>query len=728
MSSQAGTIPPAGTRAGRPQRGVPTFGAELRGLTGARWPDINAVNVSHDSVRRLQTAYNGCGLFGFAVFGQGTAFTYQGRLNANGAAANGSYDVAFTLFATNVTGTAIAGPVTNAAVGVSNGLFTTTVDFGVAFVGESNWLEIAVSTNGANAFNTLSPRQQLTPVPYALMAANVSGQVSLAQLPSSLVTNGASGVTISGTFSGNGAGVTNVPGTIPTLRVAATTVTTAANQAYVLTNNAFTTVTLPANANPGDVITISGLGSGGWQVVGPGQPEAGAPATYWSANNSPSGNWQTVASSADGSHLVAAGAQGTIWTSTNFGLTWTNNNNAPSAFWNSVASSADGTHLVAADFGNGDGGKIWTSANSGITWSSANNSPSTNWYSVASSADGTHLVAADYGDNVTGIGGQLWLSVNSGSTWSIASGAPSTNWNSVASSADGTHLIASYPSGPIYTSANSGVTWSTNSNTPFGRIWTSVASSADGTHLVAVSFDGTIYNSTNSGANWTNYNGNTFAFQNIHWISVGSSADGSRLITAPDIGLPIYTSINSGVTWSATNNNTPSAQWAAVASSGDGSHLIAAIGAGGQIWTATAPLFAGTQGTTVQFQYSNGGWVAGAANFTAWTVTNFPDVSGPLPTSFTFTSHGGRLLITAVGSGYPSVAGTTIGMIVQLDGVNIATNRIYGNQIIHMPFEAKTVIRNGVSAGSHTISLGVLTGTVSDGNDVYSATVQELPY
>ena len=30
-----------------------------------------------------------------------TAFSYQGRLNASGAPANGSYDVAFTLFATN---------------------------------------------------------------------------------------------------------------------------------------------------------------------------------------------------------------------------------------------------------------------------------------------------------------------------------------------------------------------------------------------------------------------------------------------------------------------------------------------------------------------------------------------------------------------------------------------------------------------------------------------------
>ncbi len=64
---------------------------------------------------------------------QGTAFSYQGRLNSGANPANGTYDLTFTLFNTNLTGTAIAGPVTNGAVNVTNGLFTTTVDFGNAF-------------------------------------------------------------------------------------------------------------------------------------------------------------------------------------------------------------------------------------------------------------------------------------------------------------------------------------------------------------------------------------------------------------------------------------------------------------------------------------------------------------------------------------------------------------------------------------------------------------------
>ena len=160
---------------------------------------------------------------------QGTAFTYQGRLNNNGTNTTGMYDVRFTLFATNTTGTAIAGPVTNATTGVSNGLFTVTINFGNVFTGASNWLELAVRTNGAATFTTLAPRQQLTPVPYAIYAttaSNLSGTISASAIfgqlvDSQLTTTLTTARTFSspanqfnghfnGDYSGDGANVTNV--------------------------------------------------------------------------------------------------------------------------------------------------------------------------------------------------------------------------------------------------------------------------------------------------------------------------------------------------------------------------------------------------------------------------------------------------------------------------------------------------------------------------------------
>lgn len=155
--------------------------------------------------------------------GQPTSFFYQGRLMAGGAPANGNFDFTFALFATNSGGTRVAGPLTNAAVDVSNGLFTVTLDFGNVFDGSSFWLETAVKTNGGSGFTTLTPRQPVRSTPYALYAPNAGtaaaaqaiapgGTVPLGALPASVVTNGASDLNLTGAFRGDGGGLTNVAG------------------------------------------------------------------------------------------------------------------------------------------------------------------------------------------------------------------------------------------------------------------------------------------------------------------------------------------------------------------------------------------------------------------------------------------------------------------------------------------------------------------------------------
>ena len=102
--------------------------------------------------------------FCLQTLAQGTAFTYQGRLNDNGQPANGDYELRFTVFDAASSGSAAGGPLTNSAVAVTNGLFVTTLDFGAnVFTGANRWLEIGVRTNGdPGAFSILNPRQPLT--------------------------------------------------------------------------------------------------------------------------------------------------------------------------------------------------------------------------------------------------------------------------------------------------------------------------------------------------------------------------------------------------------------------------------------------------------------------------------------------------------------------------------------------------------------------------------------
>ena len=156
-------------------------------------------------------------LFSLAVctpdsLAQGTAFTYQGRLNDGANPAGGIYDLRFAIYDAASLGTQRGNSLTNLAAAVSNGLFAVTLDFGNQFPGADRWLEIAVRTNGAIFFTPLVPRQRLAAVPYAITAGNLTGNISTAQLPVSVVTNGAKGVSISGTFTGDGAGLTNAAG------------------------------------------------------------------------------------------------------------------------------------------------------------------------------------------------------------------------------------------------------------------------------------------------------------------------------------------------------------------------------------------------------------------------------------------------------------------------------------------------------------------------------------
>src|SRR5436190_5168842 len=111
--------------------------------------------------------------------GMTNAFTYQGRLTDAGAPASGSYDLRFRLFDAATGGNQLSDTLTNPAVAVNGGLFTVALNFGPAvFDGSDRWLEIAGRTNSLGDFGTLTPRQLLTPAPYALFAgqaANLTG-------------------------------------------------------------------------------------------------------------------------------------------------------------------------------------------------------------------------------------------------------------------------------------------------------------------------------------------------------------------------------------------------------------------------------------------------------------------------------------------------------------------------------------------------------------------------
>ncbi len=139
----------------------------------------------------------------------GTAFAHQGQLKKAGVLVNSTCNFRFNLWADSG-GTIPAGnnPQTASGVSVTNGLFTTYIDFGSgAFTGDARWLGTAVQCTGDSGFTALTPLEPLMPAP---MAFALPGLYTQQNGTSPNIIGGYSGNTIGGgvngaTISGGGA-------------------------------------------------------------------------------------------------------------------------------------------------------------------------------------------------------------------------------------------------------------------------------------------------------------------------------------------------------------------------------------------------------------------------------------------------------------------------------------------------------------------------------------------
>ena len=145
---------------------------------------------------------------------QGTALTYQGRLNDAGVPAGGNYDSAISIdIRRGDQWDCPSWPAHQRSHRSENGLFTVTLDFGAVCSPGNRWLEIGVRTNGSvGAYTVLSPRQALTASPYAIYAANANSAVTAAN-----VTGAVSASQITGTLAASNIGA----GTIASSNLAA---------------------------------------------------------------------------------------------------------------------------------------------------------------------------------------------------------------------------------------------------------------------------------------------------------------------------------------------------------------------------------------------------------------------------------------------------------------------------------------------------------------------------
>jgi hypothetical protein len=449
----------------------------------------------------------------------------------------------------------------------------------------------ATQFNGSGAGLTSLPAGSLTgTIPDARLSTNVAFLNT-----SNAVFKGAISAT---NFYGLGRGLTNVPGRIFEYVTTAANITATPNFGYLAVNNSSAVVvTLPPTANitNGETIRVTGAGTGGWIVAqNAGQVIQVANLTTtvgfaWRTNET-SRVWDAVASSADGSKLVAVVNGGQIHTSVNYGTNWSPRD--ANRAWSSVASSADGTKLVACV----NGGQIYTSTDSGASWSPRDAARA--WSGVASSLDGVKLVAV-----VNGASGGIYTSENSGVNWTLRASLP--NFTACAISGNGSNVVVTVQGGQIYTSVNGGFNYTPRES---NRSWVCVASSGDGSRLVAGVNSGFLYVSPDFGASWIPIS------ITANWAGLGCSADGSRMIAVANGG-GVYVSTDTGINWQQRPNlPTGATIFTGATVSGDGSTMVAVANSNPIYISSQATTTVGTAGyligsrlSAVELQYVGNG-------------------------------------------------------------------------------------------------------------------------
>jgi photosystem II stability/assembly factor-like uncharacterized protein len=198
-----------------------------------------------------------------------------------------------------------------------------------------------------------------------------------------------------------------------------------------------------------------------------------------------------------GKHQTVLSCGDSVYTSQNYGATWTRLNDENSDLYNSIETFPTGGislsftgqyQCIACE-------TIWISTDYGQHWKDAFDGQyfnDHNWEGISISSTGQIQSAIDSG-------GGIYVSHDFGSTWTFVDSSNMVNkeWQSISISADANFQTAIEIGGAIYVSLDFGATWAISSDiNTHNRNWQSISVSANGQYQTVVEYGGSIYTST----------------------------------------------------------------------------------------------------------------------------------------------------------------------------------------------------------------------------------------
>lgn len=272
-------------------------------------------------------------------------------------------------------------------------------------------------------------------------------------------------------------------------------------------------------------------------------------------------NWTSVAMSDNGRYQSATMYQNKIYTSDDYGITWTPISQILNQLWTCIAMSSTGATQFASTYYS----YLYKSTDYGATWTK--NSYVHQWTGIDMDASGQYVTGVI-------INGYIKVSNDSGATWtSFAKNFGKKVWAAIKVSYTGKYQTALAVNDGIYRSTDYGITWEQKSTEKV--TWKSVTMDATGQYQMACAENGYVYQSDDYGNSWE-------ALEELgvrQWVSVAMSGDNyKRTILAKYDKIVI--SIDGGVVWKETAENLYYKPWSTIAMSFSGNFQTASVWGG----------------------------------------------------------------------------------------------------------------------------------------------------
>ena len=288
----------------------------------------------------------------------------------------------------------------------------------------------------------------------------------------------------------------------------------------------------------------------------------------WTERESGSSAWlRSVAFDASTGRAIAVGAGGTVLTSNDRGFTWAERDSGTSASLESVVFDASTGRAIAV----GAGGTVLTSSDGGVTWAERDTGIGASLESVAFDASTGRAIAV-------GAGGTVLTSNDRGFTWVEPDSGTSASLESVAFDASTDRAIAVGAGGTVLTSSDGGVTWAERDSGTSASL-ESVAFDASTGRATLVGTIGTVLTSDDYGVMWTERTSGAVA----SLTSVAFDAGTGRAVAVGPSGT-VFTSDDSGVTW--TERDSGSSAWLESVAFDAGTRRAIAVGSNGTVLTS----------------------------------------------------------------------------------------------------------------------------------------------